>query len=140
MGNLAAERYRTGNRVQVYTRGPGERKILGEGLTGRSAESSNASLSQNTGARPLYAIGDPNPQGIVDGAYTNRVTISMLELSSRGAADALNADYVDIDIIDKYSGARQTAEECHLVSRDRSVAANNPIQRNLVFEAMRIVG
>ena len=140
MGNLAQERYRTGNRVEVYTRGDGERKLLGNGLTGRLAEGTNLSGNVNTGARELHVIGSFSPVDIVDGAHTYDIRLSLLNLVFRGAADLINAAPVDIDIIDREGGSRLgTFEECHLTSGSLQVPANQPIVRDLSFKALRVV-
>lgn len=139
MGNQATERFQTGNHVLLFTRGEGERKLLGTGQVGRNPESTSVDIGANTGARPIHTVGDAEPQDIVDGAHTYDVTLAMIRLRDRGAADVINAGPIDIDEIDKYTGARiQTAEECHCVSGRISVQANNPVARNIQFSAMRV--
>lgn len=139
MGNQATERFQTGNHVLIYTRGEGERKLLGSGQVGRNPESTSLGMDSNTGAREIHVVGEREPQDIVDGAATYRVTLSIMRLRARGAADAINAGNVDIDEIDKFSGERiQTAEECHVVTAGLNVQANQPVVRNITFAAMRI--
>ena len=140
MGDISRERFTTGNRVEVYTRGDGQRKLLGRGLTGRLGEATDASIDVNTGNRPLHVIGSAPPVDNVDGAHTYQVSLSVLRLVDRGAADLINAEPVDIDYVDKYGGTKiQTAEECKLSSGTIQVSANNPVTRNLRFNALRIV-
>lgn len=140
MGDIQRERFGTGNRVEIYTRGDGQRKLLGNGLTGRLGEATDASITVNTGNRPVHTIGQAPPVGHVDGAHTYEVSLTLLRLIDRGAADLINAEPVDIDYIDRFTGKKiQTAEECCLVSGSIQVSANNLISRNLRFNALRIV-
>lgn len=139
MGNPATELFTTGNHVLVFFRGEGLRKLIGTGTVGRSPETTQADIGVTTGARPLHVVGDAEPVGIVDGAHSYDVTLATLKLRDRAAADMVNAGPIDIDEIDKFTGGRiQTAEECHLTSGRISVGANNPVQRNLQFTAMRV--
>lgn len=140
MGDIQKERFRTGNRVEVYLRGDGERKLLGRGLTGRLGEATDASITVNTGLRPVHVIGSAEPVDHVDGAHTHEVSLTLLNLVSREAADEINAGAVDIDYIDRYGKKMKTAEECKLASASIQVSANNLVTRSLRFMALRIVG
>lgn len=140
MGDIAREIFGTGNRVEVYLRGQGQRKLLGRGLTGRMGEATDASIDVNTGNRPLHVIGSAPPVAHVDGAHTYQLSLAMLRLVDRGAADLINAETVDVDWVDKYGGTKiQTAEECSLASGSIQISANNPITRNLRFNVLRVI-
>lgn len=141
MGDLLKERFKTANRVEVFLRGDGVRKLLGQGpLTGRLGEATDASINVNTGNRPLHTIGTPYPVDNVDGAHTYEVSLGLLFLQDRGSADLINAEAVDIDYIDRLSGKKiGTAEECRLVTGSFRIQANQPVMRDLRFNALRIV-
>lgn len=139
MGNIANERFTTGNHVAIFTRGAGVRELLGTGEVGRMPDGQSLDMQLSTGARHVHGIGDADPIDIVDTQHTYRVTLSKLRLRNRAAGDRINAEPVDIDEIDRHSGVRiQTAEECHLESGSVNVSANNLLTEQLSFLAMRI--
>ena len=138
MANLALERFQTGNHVRVFASGQGQKALLGVGEVGELPEGTNLTVGANTGARPIHVIGSAEPQDIVDAAHTYQITLALLRLRDREAADVINAAPIDIEVVD-FEGKRvQTAEECHLVNGDLQVPANNPVARNLTFQAMRV--
>ena len=147
MGALANERFQTGNHVLLFARDtpgspPGsQRQLLGKGQIGRLPEGTSIDMGINTGARPVHVVGDAEPQDIVDGPHTFEVTLSMIRLRDRGAADRINAGPIDIDEIDRFNeNLIQTAEECHLVGARVTVQANQLLAQNLTFQAMRVTG
>lgn len=139
MGNIANERFTTGNHVAIFTRGPGVRELLGTAEVGRMADAQSVDMQIATGAQHLYGIGDADPIDIVDGRHSYTVSLQRIRLRTREAVDRINAGSIDIDEIDRYSGERiQTAEECHLASGSLSVPANSLVSEGATFLAMRI--
>lgn len=139
MGNQANEKFQTGNRVEVYLRGEGERKLLGTGPLGRLAEGTNVNINVDLGTNEVHVIGTPEPQDLVDGAHRYSATINLLRLVSREAADLVNAGRVDIDFIDRITGKRvQTIEQCQIANGAITLPANALITRNLTFKGLRV--
>lgn len=139
MGNIRDERFRTGNRVELYARGAGTRLLLGEGFLGRMGEATGFDTTTNTGAREVHVIGSAEPQDIVDGAHTYGVRVAMVTLVSTEARDIVAAQSIDIDVVDKYTQKKvASCEECHLRSGSVNLPANQLMARNLDFACMRI--
>ncbi len=140
MGRIENERFRTGNRVEIYARGPGPRQLLGKGFTGRMGDATSVGANSSTGATGIYTTGTPHPQGIVDTRYEHTVRLALVQLTSRSAADKINADTVDIDLIDKFTNKKIcTYEECHVQTGGINVPANQPVTEDISFLAMRVV-
>jgi len=138
MANLAQERFRTGNHVAVFAEG--DPIPLGFGVVGgRMAAGTSIQLTQDTGARPVHVVGDPEPQDIVDGAHTYEITLASLMLRDLDAGDRISAGRVDIHLLDRMNGKTvRKAEGCQLTNGSDQIPANQLVATNLRFAAMRI--
>lgn len=142
MGNLATERFQTGNHCRVFITGDGAKKILGEGtLGGPLGKGTGANFASSLGVRPVHVIGDAEPQDLVDGAHSYTVRIDMLKLRTDDAAQLIEAEAVSIEVIDRFNDRLvSVAEGCKLTEGNLNVPANNLLVRNLTFQALRIKG
>ena len=140
MGNLANERFQTGNHVRVFVAGEGRTKLLGTGkIGGPLGVGTTATFGAATGARPIHVIGNAEPQDIVDGPHTYTIRLDTLRLRTEDAADIINAERVDIEAIDRFNRNHvSVAEDCQLVDGSVTVPANAPLARNLTFQALRV--
>lgn len=140
MGNLATERFQTGNHCRVFIQGDGAKKILGEGvLGGPLGKGTGSNFATSLGVRPVHVIGSPEPQDLVDGAHTYTVRVDMLRLRSEDSAQLIEAEPVSIEVIDRFNNKMVTiAEGCRLTEGNLNVPANNLVVRNLTFQALRI--
>jgi len=142
MGQLSAERFQTGNHVQVFLTGDGARRVLGEGLVGAPTGKARSTDAQtSTGAQFLHTVGDAEPAGIVDGAYEYRINLDLLRLRTDDASELIEAEPVDIEMIDRFNNGQVIiARSCHLANSNARIPANQPIVRNLSFLALRVEG
>lgn len=140
MGDIASERFRSGNHCRVYFTGAGAEKLLGEGrLGGPLGKGTGANMATSLGVRPVHTLGDPEPQDLVDGLHTYTVRVDMLMLRDENAAQLIQAEPVRIDIVDRYNNKLvAVAENCKLTEGNLSVQAGNLLARNLSFQATRI--
>lgn len=140
MGKIADERFRTGNVVSIFMNG--DTQPLGFGIVGgRLPGAQNIGAGINTGARHLHEIGDPEPIEIVDGAHTYDLTLSKLTLRDQEAVERVNAGSVNIHLIDKFNGKTiRVAEGCKLANSQLALPANQLVNENVSFLALRITG
>jgi len=139
MGNIANERFRTGNRVRLFARGEGVPKLLGLGVVGPIGDATSADFGVDLGLQPVHVIGDPKPQEHVDGRYSFTVTLSSVQLASREAADIINAGEITIETVDRCNNKPvASARGCKLANGRLTVPANSLLVRNLSFMALDI--
>ncbi len=140
MANISSERFRTGNRVKVFASGDGTDELLGEGIVGAIGDASSADFNTDTGVQPVYVLGEPKPQELVDGRYAFTITLALLQLVSRKAQDLVNAGPVRIETVDKYNNNPiAVASGCKLASARVNLPANTLTTRNLTFQALDIL-
>ena len=142
MGNLAAERFQTGNHCRVFLTGDDAKKILADGVIGGPiGKGQSTNFATSTGARPVHIIGDPDPVEIVDTQHTYTVRVDMLRLRAEEAAQLIQAGPVDIEVVDRFNNKLvAVAQGCKLAEGNLSIPANQMVARNLTFQALRING
>ena len=139
MGDIRSEKFVTGNRVFLYTSGEGGRELLGEGLVGRLPNVTGVDGTIGTGAQYVRTIGTALPAGIVDTAHDFRIRLSTVKFSNQQALDTAIARPIDIVGADRFSdGKLLAAEECHLDTHSFRMNANQLVQGDMNFLAMRM--
>ena len=140
MGNIASERFRTGNHARIYVSGPGAPKILAYAtVSGPLGFGTALNYGAAMGTRPLHAVGSPEPQDIVDGAHTYTVRLDVYDPRDTIVGDIRQADWVDIESMDQFTGDNvAVAHHCKLSDIGINIPANNPLAKNLSFQCMDV--
>jgi hypothetical protein len=140
MGLLATERFRTGNHARIYVSGPGGPTVLAQAtVSGPVGKGSALNFGAALGVRPLHMVGSAEPQDLVDGAHTYTVRLDVFTPRDEVVQDIRSADYVNIECMDQYNGATvAVATNCKLSDVGLNVPANNPLARNMTFQAMEV--
>jgi len=142
MGDITKERFQTGNHCRVYLTGDDSKKILGDGTFGGALnKGQTTNLTSSTGARGIYIVGDPDPQEIVDTQHGYTCRIDMLRLREEDSAQLINANAVDIEVIDRFNSKLiGTVHGAKIADASLSVPANQVVVRNVTFQALGITG
>ena len=140
MGNLATERFQTGNHARVFLSGEGAAQILAVGIvSGPLGKGSAYNLGIALGVRPLHVVGDAEPQDLVDGAHTYTLRLDLYKIRDEEARDTINAGYVGIEVLDRFNGKLiAIAPQAKLSDQNINIPANQPVVRNLTFQCMRV--
>lgn len=143
MSNLANERFRTSNRVNVYLRGDGARTLLGQGTIagGKLGNIAGAGMSGSTGAHAQFVVGEEDPVDILGGNRNYTVRLATLTLVNESAiTPIIDAQPVDIETVDRINNNPVAkAEGCVLADFSFDFTPGSVIAKNLNFIARRIV-
>ena len=133
----AIEKTRTGNHVVVRASGRGK-QILAFGDTGANiARVQTVTSSINTGAHEISELGDPEPKEIVDGLHRYSITIDSLTFRDQDAVGVVNAEDVEIHILDRFGGAAvKRFYGCRISDERFNVAKHTEVARGLTFIAL----